>query len=128
MFISSLLPTVFGLVGKYISPNFPERWLILFLLCCFILNLILVQKFAPAEVKERPLRSEQKRRFKLLGLVFTGLWLMLVMLLVQFEHKDLVVASALGFLWQGVTLTPSGFHIYKQLSNLGTKKEGKVRS
>ncbi|NLW10268.1 MAG: accessory gene regulator B family protein [Firmicutes bacterium] len=120
--LSSLLPAFFGLFGKYTGPMLVPEFSLILLLSVLVWGVIIVSKYAPAEVKERPIRPEKKGFYRKAGILLVVLWGIPAVFFLSTNRPELFLAGSCGLWWQTVTLTPPGFTIYRYLSDLGSKE------
>ena len=117
--LSSLLPGFFGFLGKYAGPMLAPEVSLILLLSLLIWGVIIVNKHAPAEVKERPIKPEKRGFYRIAGILMVLLWGIPAVFFLSTNRPALFLAGSCGIWWQTVTLTPSGFTIYRYLSDWG---------
>jgi accessory gene regulator B len=116
VFLSAILPAGFGYLSHHFASFIPEWAILCFLIVLLIWGLYYIIRFAPVESEAKPIRPERRSIYRNLGIGFAIIWAVLVFVLLQFKANELFLASALGFAWQILTLTPFGFQICNQLS------------
>ncbi|NLZ44991.1 MAG: accessory gene regulator B family protein [Clostridia bacterium] len=124
--LTALLPAFFGYLGKYAGPLLAPEVLLILLISLLVWGIVIVNKYAPAEVKERPIRPEKRGFYRKAGIMLVIFWAIPALFFLSTNRPGFFLAGSCGLWWQTVTLTPPGFAIYRYLSDLGLKrKEGK---
>ncbi|HHU81676.1 MAG TPA: accessory gene regulator B family protein [Firmicutes bacterium] len=121
--LSALLPGFFGYLGKYAGPLLAPEVLLILLLSVLIWGVIIVNKYAPAEVKERPIRPEKRGFYRKAGILLVLFWAIPAFFFLSTNRPALFLAGSCGLWWQTVTLTPPGFAIYRYLSEWRLKRK-----
>ena len=109
--LSSLLPAFLACSGNTPDPCLSRSFPSILLLSVLVWGVIIVSKYAPAEVKERPIRPEKKGFYRKAGILLVvvgnsgGFFL-------STNRPELFLAGSCRLWWQTVTLTPPGFTIY----------------
>lgn len=114
--LSSLLPASFGYLGKHVGTLLSREILVVILFSTLVWALFIIAKYAPAEVKERPIKPEKRGFYRKAGMVATLCWVVLAGYFLLAGYPALFLAGSCGFVWQTITLTPFGFTIYLRLS------------
>ncbi|WP_028308023.1 accessory gene regulator ArgB-like protein [Desulfitibacter alkalitolerans] len=100
------------MVLAYISTSLLKPSLIL-IAGGYITSIIFIVRYAPAEVKEKPLSETHKKELKK-GAHRLGIIIGLLTILIYFLVKEEIVLHIIGgFLWQTFTITPLGFTIIR---------------
>jgi accessory gene regulator B len=121
--LTALLPAFFGYLGKYAGPLLAPEVLLILLLFLLIWGVVIVNKYAPAEVKERPIKPEKRGFYKKAGILLVIFWAIPALFFISTGRPVFFLAGSCGLWWQTVTLTPPGFAIYRYLSDLGSKRK-----
>jgi accessory gene regulator protein AgrB len=86
-----------------------------------VFALIAVLLFAPVDNEARPIRPEQRPRFRIASLVVLGLWGLVVAIGPKPEY---VLAISAGLAWQSLSLTPAGRFWYHGIDGIFSLVEG----
>src|SRR5690554_964478 len=125
IFISTVLPVFFALLSRILGPVLTPWILIVLFFLAIMYGLVAIRRYAPAEVKEKPIRPEKRGYYRKLSFFYLVLWIVFSSVLFYSGAYILLLASILGFLWQMVTLTPFGFTLYHRLSTIFVKEDAK---
>jgi accessory gene regulator B len=120
--LSTILPVVLALFAKNLGPSTPSWLLLLFLLFTAFYGVFVIRRYAPAEVKEKPIKPEKRGYYRVISYIFGLLWLLFSFYLFFHGASHLLLATILGFFWQMATLTPFGFSVYHRLSKICVKE------
>ena len=121
--LTALLPAFFGYLGKYAGPLLAPEVLLILLISLLVWGIVIVNKYAPAEVKERPIRPEKRGFYRKAGIMLVIFWAIPALFFLSTNRPGFFLAGSCGLWWQTVTLTPPGFAIYRYLSDLGLKRK-----
>ncbi len=116
LIFSSLLPASFGYLGKQAGTLLSPGIMAAILFSTLVWALLIVAKYAPAEVKERPIKPEKRGFYRKAGIIVTFAWAVLAGYFLFAGYPAHFLAGSCGFVWQTITLTPLGFTIYSRLS------------
>lgn len=105
------------IVLAYISKTLLIPSFIL-ILALFILGVAIIMKYAPVEVKEKPLSASHQKQLRR-GAFRLLLVIGIVVLLSQYVlDPGTVLFIIVGFLWQCFSITPIGFKIINKIDDL----------
>lgn len=90
----------------------------------FLICLLLIIKFAPAEVEEKPLSSNHKKSLKKGAIILWGVLLAIVVLWNNIFENHVEVYLSYGFFWQVFTISPWGFKLLARIDGLIKIKKG----
>jgi accessory gene regulator B len=121
--LTALLPAFFGYFGKYAGPLLAPEVLLILLLFLLAWGVVIVNKYAPAEVQERPIKPEKRGFYRKAGILLVIFWVIPALFFLSTNRPGFFLAGSCGLWWQTVTLTPPGFAIYRYLSDLGLKRK-----
>jgi len=76
-----------------------------------VISLILIARYAPVEVKQKPLSDNHKKALRKGTFKMSILFVSLVGLLYFFFSEYFALYLVIGFLWMGFAITPMGFAI-----------------
>jgi accessory gene regulator B len=109
-----------GVICKWVSPRFPDLALLSIVVVVWLLSLISVSKFAPADTPKRPItRPDERIKFRRLSFAFLLIWILAIsMAAVMKLSHGLILASTLGLLWQAHSITPGGYRLVKRFDQL----------
>ena len=105
--------TGFGLTANYSAPILGESLLVLFW-GILLIGSLLIYFYAPAGIKEKPIKSVQKRsKFKIYSvIVFLFFLILYYVLYLNGISKSLILAGLLGILWQLFGITPLAYKLF----------------
>lgn len=118
VFISALIPTIFGFIAKIGGPLLVENVAYLGLFFLFSTGIFIIYRYAPADVPEKPIRPERRGIYRRLSFLMVGIWLGITAGFLYFKINSLFIASLAGFSWQVLSITPAGFGLCRFLSNI----------
>ncbi|QTL97008.1 hypothetical protein GM661_02955 [Iocasia frigidifontis] len=112
-YIFSLL--VFISIGCLVNlVSIPAKYLISWLVFVFILSLLLINKYAPADTAIQPIKDPSRRRkLKTISLLIIICWF-LISLAIMFSfanYYNLLFAGSLGLLAEALALHPLAFYV-----------------
>lgn len=122
--LSALLPAFFGYLGKFAGPLLTSEILVVFLFFTLIWGVFIVNRYAPAEVKARPIRPEKRGFYRKAGILLVLFWAIPAFFFLSTNRPAFFLAGSCGLWWQTITLTPPGFTIYRYLSDWKLKRKG----
>jgi accessory gene regulator B len=121
---SALFCNLLGLVAISFEGFIYNYWLI-FLVISVLYIIISLLLWSPAEVEEKPIKSEEKRRnLKLISILISSFILILVAILAYFYQERFILINTsiiLGLLLQTSTINPFAYKLrdfYYQFRNL----------
>lgn len=102
-----------GLVANYLGSELGESLLIL-LWGILLIGSLLIYLYAPAGIKEKPIKSVQKRsKFKIYSfIVFLSFLVLYYILYFNGINKSLILAGLLGISWQLFGITPLAYKLF----------------
>lgn len=114
--ISTAVPVLFALGAKAAGPYISAGTMTGILILALSWGLYTIHLYAPAEVKEKPVKPEKRGVYRRMSFLYTVIWAVFAGYLIYKDAGNLFLATTLGFIWQMITLTPIGFYIYRRLS------------
>ncbi|ADL12131.1 accessory gene regulator ArgB-like protein [Acetohalobium arabaticum] len=112
---------VFTTLGLIVS-NFGSQIKNINILVCLLLitGSLIIYLYAPAEIKEKPITSQEKRaRFKIYSfIVLSSLLLIYYIINLRTDYNYFVLAGLLGISWQLFTLTPIAYKLLGRNDNI----------
>jgi len=96
------------MVLAYISTSLLKPSLIL-IAGGYITSIIFIVRYAPAEVKEKPLSETHKRQLRRGAIILAIVLGVLVLLLTMYNKEHISMYIIIGFLWQCLNTSPLGF-------------------
>ena len=101
----------------YISINFLNTSIAL-IISGLIISIIIIAKYAPAEVKQKPLSDNHRKALKKSAFRLSIVFAISVVLLYFFFNKYFALYLVVGFLWTPLMMTPVGFAVTSYTDNL----------
>lgn len=115
--------TLLGILAKHLDASFSV--LLLTTISAAIFAGMSVYKYAPADTPGKPITTkQQKSKLRRYSFIYLACWFMVAVLSFAgiFNIKgEYLFASALGILWQGFSLTPSGYCVVGVIDKLWKK-------
>jgi accessory gene regulator B len=115
---------VFGLFIKFMVPLISDvnnGFLLLFVVVAGLFAAICIHLWAPAETPGKPISTKLARQVLINGaFIMTALVSSFAFLGVGFKKIDsgIAISAILGLIWQGFSLTPTGYRFINFLDNL----------
>lgn len=112
-----------GLVSKFSYQSIGLTFLYVLVIAIWLYGLRNIYKYAPADTPNKPITSETaRRRYRRLSFALMSVWLTLVggnlVTGGDMLPGDMILASALGLLWQVFSLSPQGYKTLEGIDQL----------
>lgn len=123
-FIGTFVSISIGLMCKYINVNL--YIVFLFIICSYLLSYYIICKLAPIDSKNKPIRTENKRkRLRRSSLIIVNIYLVIIILNIFlyftcYKYKFIVYSLCItvGLLWQSFTLTHNGHLVLSKIDKI----------
>ncbi|MDK2800170.1 MAG: accessory regulator [Clostridiales bacterium] len=117
-----LIFNTLGAIVKTILPLYNSTTLYVSSLLIFIFAIIIVRKFAPADVPDKPIATQaQREKLRKISLWVIVIWYAVIKLLLIItgdRYAIFVISTGWGILWQCFTLTKAGFKFTEVIDKL----------
>lgn len=94
----------------------------------FILSLLGITLWAPAENKNKPINPRKKKHLKYLSYLLLGIWIFSTLIIKKITlpsiYLEIISASAFALVFQVFTLSPLGFRFMEYTDKIINGKEG----
>lgn len=107
-----------GIIAQYTYIYYSTYSIMAFSSILFVISLICIFKWAPVDNPNRPItKAEEINKFRNLSIAYMFLWILAVMVLLQFNLRIIAIASCFGLGWEILSITPKGEKFYSKISN-----------
>ena len=113
----TIVTVIVFMVLTYAATSFLTPSLIL-IAGGFVISIALIARYAPAEVKEKPLSDSHKKELKKGAYKLSVVLGLSVGVLYFFFSEYFALYLIIGFLWQAFSLTPIGFTVISYMDSL----------
>ncbi len=108
--------TGLGLITQQLGSLLSNRGTILLVWLVFIGGGSLIYRYAPAGVKEKPIKSKDKqRKLRVYSFIIFFIITTVALMLLSFEvNKLIALAMLLGAIWELFTITPIAYRLFRR--------------
>jgi len=111
-----------GIFVKFTYEYWSTPFLAIFTAVTFIIGLIAMLKWAPADTPNRPItKPEQIRKFKIFSVLEVCIWVILNSLLVFYGMRMFALAGCIGVLLAAFIISPAGYGFFDALAGKLTR-------
>lgn len=110
-----------AVISKWAGPGMPVSTLYLLVAVTWLFSLAAILRYAPADTPNRPIvKPEERRKFRGMSLTVLAVWGITAINAVMFKLTtgEMILASALGLLWQTHSITPHGYRLVEKFDQL----------
>jgi accessory gene regulator B len=107
-----------GKLGIYLAYYLSTDSQVYLLLAGYLLSSLCVIVWAPGEVPLKITNISKRIMFKILSLLYLGLWLGASIIVVRYANSPIALAGLIAVIIQTITISPPGCKMIHQLDNL----------
>ena len=117
-----------GYVTRVISNSFNTAITIPIITIIAILGLVITYKYAPADAIIKPHKNHHRKKIaRDVSMALIIVWYSTIILIISpmtfnLYYKEIMIGSALGFIWQFFTITPFGFKLFQYTDEFFNRK------
>lgn len=118
--IGTSLVLLICLAAEYFAPFFNYHNLLLITTFISLCGFIILSRYSPADVPNKPIKAQNKPRLKKLSYLVLATWTIILILMCCYQlfPRYLILASALGLALQLYNVTPIAFKTVVVFENL----------